>query len=88
LTILNVSLPLVNFLVFAATGTRKKEVTLDPCTPKGYAENASSLNLSRDSLAQKYSSTFHAAGNFSECKTAALRLLQRGKGSQFFICSH
>lgn len=75
---------LISSGVKLATGTRKREVTLDPCTPKGYAENASSLNLSPDSLAQKYSSTFHAAGNFSECKTAALRLLQRGKVS----CSH
>ncbi|KAL9226218.1 hypothetical protein vseg_002054 [Gypsophila vaccaria] len=58
-------------------GSPVKELTIDPCTPKGYAQNMNTF--SANSLAQKYSSTFHATGNFSECKAAALTLLQRGE---------
>ncbi|KAK9750767.1 hypothetical protein RND81_02G220400 [Saponaria officinalis] len=62
-----------------STGSPVKELTIDPCTPKGYAQNTNSILLSPNSLAHKYSSDFHATGNFSECKAAALALLQRGK---------
>ncbi|XP_074309723.1 putative apyrase 6 [Silene latifolia] len=65
-----------------------KELTIDPCTPKGYAQNVNSIGLAPSSLAQKYSSEFHATGNFSECKAAALTLLQRGKeGCVYQHCS-
>ncbi|CAO2829586.1 unnamed protein product [Amaranthus hypochondriacus] len=56
-----------------------KELIMDPCTPKGYAQATKSFNFSPDSVAKKYSSTFHAIGNFSECRAAALKLLHRGK---------
>lgn len=64
-----------------ATEPLDKELTMDPCTPKGYAQSQStnSYNLSPDSSVDKYLSTFHATGNFSECRAAALKLLQKGK---------
>ncbi|XP_059655847.1 probable apyrase 6 [Cornus florida] len=54
---------------------------IDPCTPKGYSDDTKSWNLSPDSLAEKkgYPSALHPKGNFSECRSAALTLLQKGK---------
>ncbi|KAL2903908.1 putative apyrase 6 [Bienertia sinuspersici] len=73
-----------------ATKTVDKELIIDPCTPKGYAQSqgAISYNVSSDSSASKYLSSFHATGNFSECRAAALKLLQRGKeGCAYHHCS-
>ncbi|XP_021722887.1 probable apyrase 6 [Chenopodium quinoa] len=70
---------LVSSDITLATKSSEEELTMDPCTPKGYAESINSFNLAPDSSAKKYLSTFHAAGNFSECRAAALKLLQRGK---------
>lgn len=63
----------------SVTEISMKEVTIDPCTPKGYGQDAESSNYSPDSLSQKYTSAFHAVGNFSECRAAALKLLDKGK---------
>lgn len=54
---------------------------LDPCTPTGYIHNPGSLSLSPGAVngKNKYLPTLHARGNFSECRTAALKLLQKGK---------
>lgn len=70
---------LVSNGVKLATESPRNEVTLDPCTPKGYAQIADSFSLSPDSSAQNYSSSFRATGNFSECRAAALTLLQKGE---------
>lgn len=43
-----------------------KGLVIDPCTPKGYS-------------AEKYATSFHARGNFSDCRAAALTLLQQKK---------
>lgn len=58
----------------------------DPCTPKGYLQDveqqkppAGALNLKREDT-----SISHAVGNFSECRSAALKLLQKEKGKR--IC--
>lgn len=40
---------------------------IDPCTPRGYLHDNGTWKLSRN-------------GNFSECRSASLKLLQRGKG--------
>lgn len=79
---------LVSSGVKLATDTPNRELTIDPCTPKGYAQSMNSLNLSPDSSAKNYLSTFHAAGNFSECRAAAVKLLHRGKeGCAYHHCS-
>ncbi|KAL5722802.1 apyrase [Ranunculus cassubicifolius] len=44
----------------------------DPCSPRGYTHSTSSWNHSPGPIV-------HASGNFSECRTAALKLLQEGK---------
>ncbi|KAF5183941.1 Ectonucleoside triphosphate diphosphohydrolase [Thalictrum thalictroides] len=56
-------------------------VFLDPCTPTGYTHNMGFWNLSPGALNGKknYLPTLHARGNFSECRTAALKMLQKGK---------
>lgn len=79
---------LISSGVTLATESSDKELTMDPCTPKGYAQSTSSLNSSPDSSGKNYVSNFHASGNFSACRAAALKLLQRGKeGCVYHHCS-
>nr|XP_043623415.1 probable apyrase 6 [Erigeron canadensis] len=54
---------------------------VDPCSPKGYKHNLMLRNLTPSSLAQTkgQSSILLASGNFSECRSASLTLLQKGK---------
>ncbi|RWR88197.1 putative apyrase 6 [Cinnamomum micranthum f. kanehirae] len=56
--------------------------SLDPCTPSGYSHGVQSGMLPSGVLSLKSMSlsTLHARGNFSECRSAALMLLQKGKG--------
>ncbi|CAK9136344.1 unnamed protein product [Ilex paraguariensis] len=76
---------LLNFLalgsVNAATESGLRSKPMDPCTPKGYTQDMESWKLSPSSLAEKnkYLSTLHPSGNFSECRSASLMLLQNGK---------
>ncbi|GAB2214425.1 hypothetical protein Droror1_Dr00018771 [Drosera rotundifolia] len=63
----------------AATGAPEKKLLMDPCTPKGYSHHTTLKTLSPDSVALKYESSFRAVGNFSQCKTAALMVLQGRK---------
>ncbi|XVE85851.1 hypothetical protein DITRI_Ditri17bG0124700 [Diplodiscus trichospermus] len=56
-----------------------KEMYIDPCTPKGYLPGSSKLSLGSMAEKSKYSSELQARGNFSECRSAALLLLQKGK---------
>ncbi|KAI3744506.1 hypothetical protein L1987_57589 [Smallanthus sonchifolius] len=57
------------------------KVLLDPCSPKGYKHNLIKGNITPSSLIEKneQSSILHASGNFSECRSASLTLLQKGK---------
>lgn len=59
----------------------QKGITIDPCTPKGYSHSEQSLELSPGSLDEKNRifSTLQPMGNFSECRSAALMMLQKGK---------
>ncbi|KAL3581811.1 hypothetical protein D5086_016143 [Populus alba] len=61
-----------------------KGIFVDPCTPKGYSRVVESLKLSPGSLTEKnrFVSTLHSRGNFSECRSAALTLLQKGKAGE------
>lgn len=52
-----------------AAESLQKGILIDPCTPKGYSLDGKN----------EYSSAIHAQGNFSECRAAALTLLQKGK---------
>lgn len=54
--------------------------SIDPCTPKGYTHVSESLKLSPDLLGEKerYLSPLQSQGNFSECRSAALMMLQKG----------
>ena len=58
----------------AAAESLQKGILIDPCTPKGYSLDGKN----------EYSSAIHAQGNFSECRAAALTLLQKGKGLNIF----
>lgn len=62
------------------TESLQKGISDDPCTPRGYLHKTEPSNLS-PGLAEKkkYISTLHARGNFSECRSAALTLLQKGR---------
>ncbi|KAL8230037.1 hypothetical protein R6Q57_014937 [Mikania cordata] len=54
---------------------------LDPCSPRGYKHNLVIENGTPSSLAEKNKqiSILQATGNFSECRSASLTLLQKGK---------
>lgn len=56
---------------------------VDPCTPSGYSYNVDSGKFSPSSYSKinQYHSTVQTRGNFSECRSAALMLLQKGKES-------
>ncbi|XP_057949356.1 probable apyrase 6 isoform X2 [Malania oleifera] len=59
---------------------RSGDLKLYPCAPKGYSHDLESLNLSPDSLAGRNDQpTIHARGNFTECRSASLMLLHKGK---------
>ncbi|KAK6931241.1 Nucleoside phosphatase GDA1/CD39 [Dillenia turbinata] len=68
------------------SGAPQKQILIDPCSPKGYKPNFQTLNLHLDSSNEKIEqlSMLHARGNFSECRSAALALLQKGKD----LCSY
>ncbi|KAJ9563782.1 hypothetical protein OSB04_008942 [Centaurea solstitialis] len=57
------------------------ESLLDPCSPKGYKHNSMIGNLTPNSFVDmnEQSPVLLANGNFSECRSAALTLLQKGK---------
>lgn len=76
------SVNLTSVSVNAGTESVKMGTLLDPCTPKGYSHNVESWKLSPGSLEEKskYFATLQSKGNFSECRSAALMLLQKGKG--------
>ncbi|KAM7468534.1 hypothetical protein LguiB_016096 [Lonicera macranthoides] len=53
---------------------------MDPCTPRGYTHDDINSDELSTSLTEKskYPSKLHPSGNFSECKSASLTLLQKG----------
>jgi apyrase len=59
----------------------------DPCTPRGFTHMAGAVNLPASVLEPKveYRPFAHAVGNFSECRSSALTLLQKGKGSHLLL---
>lgn len=65
--------------VAAESVQTKKQI--DPCTPRGYKYDKLSEGLSPSSILEnrRYSPDLHPSGNFSECRSASLKLLQKGK---------
>jgi apyrase len=61
----------------------QKGLHIDPCTPAGYSYNVDSWKSSPSSHSEKnqHQPTVQTKGNFSECRSAALKLLQKGKES-------
>ncbi|MCL7049606.1 hypothetical protein MKW94_011999 [Papaver nudicaule] len=62
-------------------GTIQDERFFDPCTPRGYLNSLESSNFSPVASSEKSKdlSNLRARGNFSECRSAALKVLQKGK---------
>ncbi|KAL8150164.1 hypothetical protein V2J09_019972 [Rumex salicifolius] len=56
-----------------------KGLVIDPCTPKGYPLDSKTKDSSLTPSAHKYSTSFQARGNFSDCRAAALTLLHQKK---------
>ncbi|KAL2510151.1 putative apyrase 6 [Forsythia ovata] len=54
---------------------------MDPCTPRGYSHDKESWKDSPNSVVEKnrYLSALLPNGNYSECRSASLKLLQKGK---------
>ncbi|KAK9050998.1 hypothetical protein SSX86_027623 [Deinandra increscens subsp. villosa] len=67
--------------VYISSESFGSKVLQDPCSPKGYKHNLITGNLTPSSLAEKNKqlSILHSSGNFSECRSASLSLLQKGK---------
>ncbi|XP_068638119.1 probable apyrase 6 [Aristolochia californica] len=59
-----------------STRSVSERVSKDPCIPRGYQSSVVPINQSTNANLQV---TVHASGNFSECRSAALMLLQKGK---------
>ncbi|KAM7484367.1 hypothetical protein LguiA_000376 [Lonicera macranthoides] len=64
-----------------ASESVKRGKPVDPCTPSGYTHNVKLEKLTPSFVAEKKSelSALHPSGNFSECRSASLTLLQKGK---------
>ncbi|KAJ4840642.1 hypothetical protein Tsubulata_034196 [Turnera subulata] len=66
----------------SASKSLEKGMFLDPCTPVGYSPSMESSQLPFSGPSTENSrllSSFYSRGNFSECRSAALMLLQKGK---------
>ncbi|XP_006827247.2 probable apyrase 6 isoform X1 [Amborella trichopoda] len=64
----------------ASSSVRQRKL-IDPCTPTGYHHD---LDMLKMSIVVPYANngslpSVHAVGNFTECRSAALMLLQKGK---------
>ncbi|CAJ1932072.1 unnamed protein product [Sphenostylis stenocarpa] len=66
-----------------ASQSIQERLRIDPCTPTGYSYNVELLKFppNSESGENHYRSTVQTRGNFSECRSAALTLLQKGKES-------
>ncbi|CAL1390199.1 unnamed protein product [Linum trigynum] len=66
----------------SAKSIEKGGVSLDPCTPMGYSHVMAAGSSSPGSFTEnkdRLLSNLQPKGNFSECRSAALSLLQKGK---------
>lgn len=69
----------------------KNGTLVDPCAPKGYSHNEEVMvrtsGVSRSKLENQY--VDNGNGNFTECRSSSLMLLQKGKGKKYMwtLCS-
>lgn len=78
----NVAFDLVRGSNLAQSQTLGIKEPVDPCSPKGYKHNVMiGNNMTPSSLVQSndQSSILHSTGNFTECRSASYKLLQKGK---------
>uniref|UniRef100_A0A7N1A042 Apyrase n=1 Tax=Kalanchoe fedtschenkoi TaxID=63787 RepID=A0A7N1A042_KALFE len=56
------------------------DTLIDPCTPKGYSHDSTLSNLAPRSLAEEkiQANSLQAQGDFSQCRSVALAMLQKG----------
>lgn len=71
--------------VIAAIGSSQSKKRIDPCTPRGYASEKEAWKVPPASLVEKnrYLPTLLPNGNFTECRSASLKLLQKDQGIFF-----
>ncbi|XP_010425073.1 PREDICTED: probable apyrase 6 [Camelina sativa] len=64
----------------SAVEPTRKRIFSDPCAPKGYSLDTNTQKHLSGLLALEsgFSDSFHAGGNYSECRSAALTILQEG----------
>ncbi|XP_062211410.1 probable apyrase 6 [Phragmites australis] len=69
------------FEILRSRGSSKNSTLVDPCTPKGYSRNEKVMvgtsGASRSTLNNQY--VDNGNGNFTECRSSSLMLLQKGK---------
>ena len=69
----------------AASQSLQEGLRIDPCTPTGYSYNVESWKFPPSTESEKkHQSIVQTRGNFSECRSAALTLLQKGKGYIYY----
>lgn len=77
----------------AIAGSSKNITVVDPCSPRGYSRNEEVMvrtsGASRSTMENQYIDSGN--GNFTECRSSSLLLLQKGKGKKYIRnlnCSH
>ena len=72
---------LFKFITRASAGSSKNSTLVDPCAPRGYSHNEEVMvrpsGASRSTLENQYVDSGN--GNFTECRSTSLLLLQKGK---------
>ncbi|KAG2597946.1 hypothetical protein PVAP13_5KG303700 [Panicum virgatum] len=67
--------------VLRSKGSSKNSTLVDPCAPRGYSHNGQVMvrtsGASRSTLENQYVDSGN--GNFTECRSTSLLLLQKGK---------
>jgi len=77
---------LFKFITRASAGSSKNSTLVDPCAPRGYSHNGQVMvrtsGASRSTLENQYVDSGN--GNFTECRSTSLLLLQKGKARHIF----
>ena len=75
---------LFKFNTRAIAESSKNSTLVDPCAPRGYSHNEVMVRTSvasRSTLENQYVDS--GSGNFTECRSTSLLLLQKGKGKKY-----
>lgn len=63
----------------SSTESSQKNIFIDPCSPKGYSHAEANFSSGNLNLKVEKVPVAHADGNFSECRSAAVMMLQEEK---------